>query len=329
MKQEAYQILKTAIIEHRELLLSSNKVCLGVLRDYGGREHPEVKLFAEALEENIPDRLLRSQPITQDVIDNLASNFATTGFHDPEVSTFVVSSWADALGLYKLEPSILTKARISAVPESSSNERTRISERSWYYQAGTHTLGPLLESRLTALVNAGNIDPKTWVWSEGMTNWESASDYFRFLPQKVSASTATSSPRPSRQTTTRSVITPTTGHTVARTYGGLNRKTYILGSLGAGIGISLASGGSENGLVLIGVISFILAIYRIKNIGASGWWVLLLLAPLVNVLAWIPLVVCQEGYYDAKKLDSRGLRGIGIAAGFLILVVLIAIFWDN
>ena len=107
MREEAYKILKTAIGEHREQLLGSRQVCLGVLRDFGGREHPEVNLFADAVEANIPDRLLRSQPITQDIINALAENFAQTKLLDSHASKFTVACWADALGLYHLQSEAL------------------------------------------------------------------------------------------------------------------------------------------------------------------------------------------------------------------------------
>lgn len=145
MKQEAYNILKSAIGEHRELLLSGKQPCLGLLRDYGGRDHPEVNLLADAVEDNIPDRLMRSQPVTQQIIDALAEDFASKRLYDSQTAKFVVSSWADALGLLTLEPSILTNSRPSAEPdpESSANEPAQAVERSWHYQDGTNTIGPL------------------------------------------------------------------------------------------------------------------------------------------------------------------------------------------
>jgi uncharacterized RDD family membrane protein YckC len=186
MKQEAYDILKSAIEEHRELLLSGKQPCLGLLRDYGGREHPEVNLLADAVEDNIPDRLLRSQPVTQQIIDGLAGDFASKRLYDSQAAKFVVSSWADALGLLTLEPSILTNSRPSAEPdpESSTNERTQPVERSWHYQEGANTIGPLPESQLKALCKSGRLHSNSQVWSEGMDEWAEASTYF-VVPQLI------------------------------------------------------------------------------------------------------------------------------------------------
>ena len=187
MKQEAYDILKSAITEHRELLLSGRQTCLGLLRDYGGREHPEVNLFAEAVEENIPDRLMRSQPVTQQIIDSLAQNFAARNCYDPQVSNFVVSSWADVLGLYRLEKTILTNSKTTVASEPEYCESSQTAERTWYYQDGTNTIGPVLESLLPMLVKSGNVHANTPVWSEGMTEWESATKYFSTPPPSPSS----------------------------------------------------------------------------------------------------------------------------------------------
>lgn len=182
MKKEAYEILKTAVAEHREQLLSGRQMCLGLLRDFGGREHPEVNLFADAVEENIPDRLIRSQPVTQQIIDSLAGDFASNRFYDNHAAKFVVSSWADALGLYSLEPSILTNARTNTEPEPKAVLRTdgrmQAVEKIWYYQDGANTIGPLMESQLMALSNSGTLPATTLVWSDGMAAWEPVSIYF-------------------------------------------------------------------------------------------------------------------------------------------------------
>jgi hypothetical protein len=192
MKQEAYNILKSAIGEHRELLLSGKQPCLGLLRDYGGREHPEVTLLADAVEDNIPDRLLRRQPVTQQIIDGLAGDFASKRLYDSQAAKFVVSSWADSLGLITLEPSILTNSRPSAEPdpESSTNGPTQPVERSWHYQDGTNTIGPLPESQLKALCKSGRLHANSQVWSEGMDEWGEASRYF-VVPPLIPTATET------------------------------------------------------------------------------------------------------------------------------------------
>lgn len=182
MKQEAYNILKIAIVEHREVLLSGKQPCLGLLSDYGGRGHPEVNLLADAVEDNIPDRLLRSQPVTQQIIDGLANDFASRRLYDRQAAKFVVSIWADALGLHTLEPSLLGDSRPSTepTPELSLFEPITPVERSWHYQDRANTIGPLPESQLQALCKSGKLQADTQVWTEGMNTWCNASTYFSF-----------------------------------------------------------------------------------------------------------------------------------------------------
>jgi len=116
MKQEAHEILKRAIAQHREQLLSGKQPCLGILWDYGGREHPEVNLMADAVEERIPDQLLRSKSVTRNLIKRLAESFAAKRFYDLNASKFIVASWADALGLFQLDPSFFTPSATRQVP---------------------------------------------------------------------------------------------------------------------------------------------------------------------------------------------------------------------
>ena len=178
MKQEAYSILKSSIEEHLELLLSGKQPCLGLLRDYGGREHPEVNLLADAVEDNIPDRLLRSQPVTQQIIDALAEDFASKRLYDSQTAKFVVSSWADALGLYDLQPEVFTCESMPVGNVSVHSTVSQGSERMWYYMEGTSSVGPVSEPVIADLALKGQVRSETLVWSEGMTDWESALNFF-------------------------------------------------------------------------------------------------------------------------------------------------------
>jgi uncharacterized membrane protein YhaH (DUF805 family) len=183
MKQEAYSILKSSVEEHLELLLSGKQPCLGLLRDYGGREHPEVNLLADAVEDNIPDRLLRSQPVTQQIIDDLAEDFASKRLYDSQTAKFVVSSWADALGLYDLQPEVFTCESKPVENDSAHATVSQGSERMWYYLEGTSSVGPVSEPVIADLALNGQVRSETLVWSEGMTDWDSALKYFpQFSP---------------------------------------------------------------------------------------------------------------------------------------------------
>ena len=118
MKQEAHEILKKCLTNHRDIVLSGKSACIGIMKDYGGREHQEINLLAEALEEKIPERLERSQPVTEEIITALASQFAAKKFYTQDMAVFTVQSWANALGFWTLDinDSYTSQTNTSAQP---------------------------------------------------------------------------------------------------------------------------------------------------------------------------------------------------------------------
>ena len=132
MKQEAHEILKKCLANHRAIVLSGKSACIGVMKDYGGREHPETSLLAEALEEQIPDRLQQSQPITAEIITSLASQFAAKKFYTQDMANFAVQSWADAFGLWTLDSSLLideNNKKLSKISVQTCTNTNPIPER--------------------------------------------------------------------------------------------------------------------------------------------------------------------------------------------------------
>ena len=111
MKQPAFEILKNSLTQHRDLVLSGSQVCLSVMKDYGGREHPEVELLAEALNEHIPIRLMHSQPVSTITIEALARELSSKKSYPEDISTFIVACWAAALQLVPIDPSVFSTAR--------------------------------------------------------------------------------------------------------------------------------------------------------------------------------------------------------------------------
>ena len=111
-------------------------------------------------------------------------------------------------------------------------------------------------------------------------------------------------------------------------YGGIGRTGYFLGMFAiAFVGaISDAAAQREPGMVSFGpgpiiaiAFAFFIVINRLKNIGRSGWWSLLILVPIANLFVGIPCAIFPEGYQDTKKLDTAGKI---IACIFIGLVVL-------
>jgi uncharacterized membrane protein YhaH (DUF805 family) len=111
-------------------------------------------------------------------------------------------------------------------------------------------------------------------------------------------------------------------------YGGVRRLGYFLGMLGGGVlyeVCNMAAGDAPDvasvGSIIALVISFILAVNRLRNIGMGGWAAILFFIPLMNVYIGIKCLICQEGYEDVKKLDATGRMIVGVSIGIILFVV--------
>ena len=113
---------------------------------------------------------------------------------------------------------------------------------------------------------------------------------------------------------------------------GINRMSYLVLSIVLGlIALPLLLSASSEKMYLVisvvyGILQIIITVNRLQNIGWSGWAVLLMLIPIVNVVLGTALVICQPGYAQEGRLDSAGktwlwifvaLFGFSILLGFL------------
>jgi uncharacterized membrane protein YhaH (DUF805 family) len=115
MRKEAREILKTALAAHGEHLFSDSGVCFGLLKDYGGNDHPEVKLLADAVDQDFPRRLLDHGSVSTELIERFAREFAERRFYDRDLCRWAVESWAVVLGLQREEVQ-----SVPAIPHSVS-----------------------------------------------------------------------------------------------------------------------------------------------------------------------------------------------------------------
>lgn len=116
----------------------------------------------------------------------------------------------------------------------------------------------------------------------------------------------------------------------AKQYGGIRRAGYWLGMVGVTVLNVLFSLAGEPGLALFGsliaiVLSIVLVVNRLHNIGMSGWWSLLILVPIANLFVGVRCAICPEGYQDTKKLDTAGRVLAGIFIACLVIVVIAVI----
>lgn len=112
-----------------------------------------------------------------------------------------------------------------------------------------------------------------------------------------------------------------------KNYGGIRRLGYFFGMIGVAIINAVFSaaqgepGITFNGAIVTLVLSFVLVVNRLHNIGMSGWWSLLILVPIANLFITVRCAMCPEGYQDTKKLDTAGTIIAMIFIGLLVLAV--------
>jgi len=105
MKDEAHSILLRVLKDHREQALSSRACCFGLLKDYGGNEHPEVVILADCVEHRIASRLAEAagRSLSRELLEAMASDLQTKAFYSIENCGWAVESWAIGLNV-KLQP---------------------------------------------------------------------------------------------------------------------------------------------------------------------------------------------------------------------------------
>lgn len=125
--------------------------------------------------------------------------------------------------------------------------------------------------------------------------------------------------------------------TTVKTYEGFSRNTFLkyflfVVALKAMFGIMMVSteGKRTNeicilALALIVPILFYAVAQRLQNIGVQKKWFLLVLIPLLNLLLLIGCLVCPQGYWVTKKLDSTAKISMG-AMAFSVGILLIICF---
>ena len=131
---------------------------------------------------------------------------------------------------------------------------------------------------------------------------------------------------------------PTTGgyateNFQGRTYGGIRRLPYFGYSLLINIvstALQFAMAASDMGALILvvslagAVFGIWIVVQRLINVGLSGWWVLGLLVPILNIWIALQCIAAPEGYAQHKTLDTPGKVIIGLFLGLIVLVILMA-----
>lgn len=71
------------------------------------------------------------------------------------------------------------------------------------------------------------------------------------------------------------------------------------------------------------VLSIWVTAKRLQNLGYSGWWVLGMLVPVLNIAVGVKCFAAPEGYADHKTLDTAGKVIIGSFLAMIVLTVVV------
>lgn len=125
-----------------------------------------------------------------------------------------------------------------------------------------------------------------------------------------------------------------TENSEGRTYGGIGRLTYFgfafLINIVSGV-LQYAAAAGEMGWMAL-VVSLIglgfaiwIAVQRLINVGLSGWWVLGLIVPILNIWLGVQCIAAPEGYAQHKTLDTAGKVIIGVFLAVFVLLIAIVV----
>ncbi len=202
----------------------------------------------------------------------------------------------------------------------------------WFYAKGAEKFGPFPLAHLIALAKEAGLDPRLdLVWRPGMGDWLPAGEVEGIFEKR--APEAVAEPAAAAASAGGGVWADVPDYGDAAMprakYPGMGRFGYFFGMM---IGLPLLAVGFVfafpmlNDLVgqpyagwlpvvfmgLVGLLALGIVLGRLGNLGMSGWWLLGMLVPILNLWLGYRLTACPPGYAVAKKMD-----GIGIALAIL------------
>jgi hypothetical protein len=347
MRDQVVQILKEACANHWTQLIKNRNTCLGILKDYGGREYPEITVVAEAVDFAVPQKLEERVPLTQSAIFEIAEAFAAASSSAPREALFATYCWAEALDLYQTDPLSDDGSTLEFLDEGSTPEVVSGVERpNWFYIEVGARKGPVSEFQMREMIQAGAVHKQTSVWRLGMNRWEPAGQnfsdaFFPFLVSfpkkfKTTCPNCTQSVEMNIEDVGERIACPVCAHDFtfgekivvspsmdlesesmpdqSKSYGGLRRVPFciFLSGLIFSVVIGFFVETSETGLAWLQQVSLTIAValvfFRLRNLGED---------PLHGLLLWVPwqttslLNRCcfdQEGRADASSRDADGRR---------------------
>lgn len=217
-------------------------------------------------------------------------------------------------------------------------------QQQWFFSTGGERVGPVGFDYLLELAQNGKLDPRAdLVWSSGLNDWEPAGEVAGLFekrpvdarPSSIDASDAFAS---------TGIHEPVP--LMKSQWAGTGRMGYLMGvsvipaALMVGWQFAvpvLAKYTPENlaGYLPLAVFPLVALMVlatlakRFQNLGMTGWWVLGLMIPFLNLWLGYRLLACPAGYAKVKTLDGIGkvlaflywgsfLAGIGLGVAAMV-----------
>ena len=191
----------------------------------------------------------------------------------------------------------------------------------WFYNAGTDSKGSFSRDQMTALIDAGVIQPQTLVWTAAMANWERLDR----TPLRANLRVPGVPPMPPSYASTPAFESAGVGFgeaikiclTSYATFRGVASRSefwyFVLFSALAGLATALLDAilfGADgeisplNTALSLALILPQLAVgcRRLHDTDRSGWWQLFALVPLVGTITVI-VFWCQKGTPDRNRFE--------------------------
>jgi uncharacterized membrane protein YhaH (DUF805 family) len=70
-----------------------------------------------------------------------------------------------------------------------------------------------------------------------------------------------------------------------------------------------------------GIVGFYIGVKRVQNLGMSGWAILWMMVPIMNIWIGWRMFACPPGYHDHKQLDTAGKVLTGVLIALFILAI--------
>jgi uncharacterized membrane protein YhaH (DUF805 family) len=194
-------------------------------------------------------------------------------------------------------------------------------QQQWFFSTGGERYGPVGFDYLLDLAKSGRLDPRNdLVWTTTLGDWEAAGDveglFERRAVKREEAAEGISHGFASTGTHESTPIPK--AH-----FPGTGRVGHLLGTVVLPVAITIGwqfatplilRHAPENVhpyvplavFPLAGLMVMMTLVKRFQNLGMSGFWVLGLLVPLLNVWLGYRLLACPGGYAMRKKLDGAG-----------------------